>query len=556
MMNDGTTPSPRKFILLNLCAGLVLGSAVAWVVRHAVLPPAAVSTGQILARFRSMLADQPAGDFPRLLDALVLREDDDARRLREIAFTVWTERAAPAAVRWAATTPAHPPFDAETRLRMLRQAAVARARADLDATYAWTRSFDDQHTGVALAEAILVRLAADDPLHALSLARERGPDFVRSVQSELCHAWADHDAATAVRTLGPALLQARRDDPRLFQALASWLGDDARSAVPWILAQPPDAARPWDSLMRPAIYSVADDTAVLASVAAALRQHPDPALVAPHLSLVFAAWKVRDPATALVWIKTLPDALRHDLLNENIYASDSDSKNIAPTLSFALELPAGPVRDRKLADLLTHWIRLDPAAAQTWLLTHDEPSLAGFAAQAEAAVALFRTLAAADPASPSDAWRALPSDEIRASVFPLFAEHWTKRDPASAARWIADQSSAPRPGHSEALFRAGSKWFKKDPLAALSWAEGLNDPELRQTALESFERGSPYHAADSPDPAERAALLAQIHDPALRDRFLSQHLRQWMRSDRHAVRAWITTHDTLSPEQRALLLQE
>ncbi len=295
---------------------------------------------------------------------------------------------------------------------------------------------------------------------------------------------------------------------------------------------------------------------------------------------MFRTWQQKDPDAALAWIKSLPDAAqRADLIERNIYEDSTDLKNPDRLLPFALELPPGPVRDKKISGLLANWARTDADAALAWLRTHDDPSLAVAADRVQGA--LVGALAATDPSAATAAWHQLPSDESRAAAMPALAAAWTKTDPAGAARWILDQLPT-RPNQDGVDFAtlspearaefqksinayhqqnqvfsdAASAWFAQDPLAALTWAEALPDATKRNAALNTLGTHRPPFNSDVPDPTVHAAVLAKITNPTLRDKVLANHIRQWMRSDLPAARAWIDSNDALSAEQAARLLTE
>jgi hypothetical protein len=93
-------------------------------------------------------------------------------------------------------------------------------------------------------------------------------------------------------------------------------------------------------------------------------------------------------------------------------------------------------------------------------------------------------------------------------------------------------------------------WAQKGPLDALRWAETLPDAAQRQLAITVI-------ATTDKRPLEKQAdLLAQIQSPAVRAENLEEHLHHWLQKDPRAARAWLDTHDALSPEQTAQLLKQ
>ncbi|TAG31005.1 MAG: hypothetical protein EAZ36_03445, partial [Verrucomicrobia bacterium] len=100
-------------------------------------------------------------------------------------------------------------------------------------------------------------------------------------------------------------------------------------------------------------------------------------------------------------------------------------------------------------------------------------------------------------------------------------------------------------------------WSRNDPLTALRWAEALPDPLQRKIALTGItERGNGSWTpnAPSPDPQKLADTLGQLKDPPTRQEYLAQHLRQWLRTDVVAARAWLSATDLLPADDVRQLL--
>jgi hypothetical protein len=99
-------------------------------------------------------------------------------------------------------------------------------------------------------------------------------------------------------------------------------------------------------------------------------------------------------------------------------------------------------------------------------------------------------------------------------------------------------------------------WAKQDPEAALRWTESqianqtpAQKPLLARRLMAVFGPGW--------NPSSRAAadLYSKIQDPALRTETLTTHVRSWMYDDPAAAKAWLESHDALTPAQAAALLQ-
>ena len=542
--------------------------------------PAKSLPAEIVARadsLRALLTILPTGRFGRLLSALGARLGEAERSLRWIAFDVWLERDAAAAARWAAALVPGEAINAGARARYAAKAALAWADSDFPAAFAWAGSQPDPGFARELATQLLARLAATDPVRALSLAEAGGPGLLDAARLELFRAWSDHDPVAAVRTLGVALLGEDRNEWYVREAIGKWVARAPRDALAWLGSQPGLDPEKTDSLLRNLAWSASGDDggADPRLFAEALAASPGLRDRTELLSSLLSAWSGRAPEAALAWLDTIPDAARRaDLLERAIqnFSSDRPGQNLA----LILRLPAGTGRDARVADIIGRWAKNDPDAALAWLHDHDDPSLASAAAGVQGV--LIGALAATDPVAALGHWQELPADESRAAAAPSLATAWSKTDPAAASRWLveqlpplpvlpgANQTITPQAlsdlqrqqqayaACSQALVSTLASWSQKDPAGTLQWAESLADPRIRQSALDSLVAPRHGYGADTPDRAERADLLTRIKDPALRTSTLSSHLENWLRSDLASARAWIESHDAIAPEEAARLL--
>lgn len=175
----------------------------------------------------------------------------------------------------------------------------------------------------------------------------------------------------------------------------------------------------------------------------------------------------------------------------------------------------------------------------------------------------------------------------RTLAAPDIAYAWGDRDPAAAAQWLAKEFPGFPPNVNEMTLVRNSyasigtygedgkfavqerqaqiisiladNWSRKDPLSALRWAEAISDPLQRKIALTGItERGNGTwnRSVISPDPQKLADTLGQIQEPNTRQEYLALHLRQWLRNDVVAARAWLATSDLLPGDQIQQMLSE
>ncbi len=548
------------------------------------------------ARLRALLTLLPVSHFERLLSALALRTGAAEAGLRLLAFEVWTEHDAPAAARWAAGLVPGESIDAPTRARYATTAALAWGETTFDPAYAWASTLPDTKLGADLARQLLAQLAATDPSRALALARAAGDEFFKASQQALFTAWAAKDPAGALQALGPGLLEAPTIPKPLFAALGQWFARDSSAAFAWILAQPPRDGDTYNTFLYTAFARLGDDPATARVGASLLLAHPELSDQLRALGSLTGSWARSDARSALAWLETVPDANQRNHLIDGCLFS-AYGLQTEDFLAFALRLPESPDRDKKISAQINGWATTDPDAALAWLAAHDSPGLSSVAAGLQGT--LLARLAKTDSAAALAKWENLPPGLDQAAAAGPLAAAWAKTDPAAAAAWLTAQlPSLPSAAQkSNAVVSLGSAWSKTDPAAAARWmtdqlatlpstpdasgidqtryaygnliaklansdpsavlglAETVTDAGLRRTVYANLL--GEYHR----DPAEsiasratRAELIATIPDESSRTSILTNFLDTWLRQDFHAARAWIESHDTVSPELAAQLL--
>ena len=552
------------------------------------------------ARLRALLTRLPVSHFERLLSALASRSGSAEAGLRLLAFEVWTEHEAPAAARWAVSLVPADASDAPARARYAATATLAWGETAFDAAYAWAAALPDAKLGSDLARQLLAQLAATDPTRALALARAAGDEFFKSSQQALFTAWAANDPAAAVQTLGPGLLETPKIPEPLFAALGRWFARDSSAAFAWIVAQPPRDGDTYNRFLYSAFSHLGGDPATARAGAALLLAHPELTDQVVALLNLAGSWARTDARSALAWLETVPDAdTRHDLIEGCLMSMSAYGLQTEDFLAFALRLPESPDRDKKISDQINRWAGRDPDAALAWLAAHDSPGLASVAAGVQGT--LLARLAESDPASALAKWQSLPAGLDQAAAAGPLATAWAKTDPAAASAWLTAQiASFPSTAQkSDAIRSFAGAWSQMDVASAARWmtdqlatlpaspdasgidqtrgsygnllahlastdlpavlklAETVTDPELRKTVYTSLLYETYRDPAESSASlATRAELIATIPDERNRTPVLTGFLDSWLRRDFHAARAWIESHDAVSPELAARLITQ
>ena len=511
-------------------------------------------------RLRALLTVLPTARFEPFLTALAARTGGAEARLRRIAFAAWLELDAPAAARWMIALQPGPGLDAKTRQGLATDAALAWADAAFDDAYAWAGALPDTALGDTLARALLGRLADTDPRRALALAEARGGEFLTAARTDLLRVWAKHDPASAVRTLGAAVFKPgiNSNNWELTNALAAWNATDPRAAFDWIFALPADEPRTIRELVRRSA-----DLAIAKGdprpIADLLLGHPDIPERTRVVGSFLQDWAASSPEAALAWLDSVPDGSRRaDLLAAAL--GTWNRENPEKNLPLALHLPPGAARDHELREILERWQSANAEAAAAWVeRMRPDPSFAAVVADYDTIT--LGTLAAIDPAAALGRWQALPDGPAKTAASAKLAQSWSATDPAAAVRWFLENTPLPssqtlansfnQPEPYRSLF---ANWGHRDPAGFVRWAGTEAPPELRSGALLALLAKPLHEDTEHLDPALGAELVAALPDRQLANSTLFIHLQRWLRDDPELARAWLDSHDVLSPEQAARLL--
>ena len=522
------------------------------------------------SRLRALLTILPAEHVAQLLSATASRAGDPEARLRRRAFTAWTELDAPAAARWAAMLSPSPAIGERETGLLLREAVLAWGRDDFSAACAWARSLVSPASGEKLVGDLFGQLASTEPTRALELARAGGDAFFRTHLAAVFVGWSKQEPAAALRALGAELAEIPQTTSNhlnwhVSQAFQAWAGTDPSAALDWMLARMAEDDATKQPLINPHAWLGPESPAIITAAFHRLAERFDLPRRSEVMQKLVGALALSDASAAASLLATLPDAAQRADLVEQTLATTSLSPDDA--LALARVLPPGEAREVRLAEKLAQIAQQDPDAVLAWLDRHAAtPELATARLRVEGA--LLAHLATLDPVAAQTRWGAFPegADKNRAAVD--LAVGWSEKDPASATRWLGarivsahDSAADQAPAASgsvdlfDALQRLQAGWAHADPLALLDWA-AENQPKLphlpllrmASVAVSSMYGPSYYNEGRDPPPrAERAATLARIPDPTLREELLAKHLRSWTDADPGAARAWIETHASLAP---------
>ncbi|MEN8784697.1 MAG: hypothetical protein ABF379_10065 [Akkermansiaceae bacterium] len=216
------------------------------------------------------------------------------------------------------------------------------------------------------------------------------------------------------------------------------------------------------------------------------------------ISTIASSWSAKDPKAAIDWLKTLPKT------KSTIQAASNATVQMSQTdplgaISILETLP-GTGRQNYLSNIVNQWANRDFEEAKNWIINQDDP------------VTLQQ-------------------------ILPNILSKWVHEDPTSAVNFLASRSNGDTARSFENYYSTiGSHWANKDRTAALNWANGLKEEELRQSAVRGI-----YQSWASSDPADAAQHLGSISDPHDKRQLLHNIAGSWASQDPEAAQDWLST---------------
>lgn len=212
-------------------------------------------------------------------------------------------------------------------------------------------------------------------------------------------------------------------------------------------------------------------------------------------------WAQKDPQAVVAWLDTLPTG------QAKTQAYQTAARNLVNTdplaaIDLVKKLP-GNTRQNVLPSVLSQWAAQDFDAAKNWITSQDDP------------IMLNHSLAS-------------------------FIHTWAQQDPVEAADFL---SKAPKgPNRQSQYSILASQWANNDRDAALAWAQGIENKNLRTNATNGV-----YQQWANQDPAGAAEQLALHRDKDGRQQLLNTVASNWISQDPAAARIWM---DSLPAEDR------
>jgi hypothetical protein len=240
---------------------------------------------------------------------------------------------------------------------------------------------------------------------------------------------------------------------------------------------------------------------------------------------LLSGWARRDPGAALAWAEGLGGAERRDFLGTVLFQLARLDPERA--LEAVAALPAGSLRFQTIEEVAPHLAARDRERALAWA-----GALPNAAERLAARQAIVGRLAEDDPEAAAAVLASLaPQDlpaDLRDELDRQIAETWLASDPERGAAWIA---SLPSDRVTDEVLR---EWAAADPAGAAAFLE-------RHRGSTSFDEFSPEaysHAAAGlarKDPEAALAWAERIGEPSAREWSRNAALSTWTETDPEAA---------------------
>lgn len=378
--------------------------------------------------------------------------------------------------------------------------------------------------------------------------------------------WAGRDSAGAAA--GALQLNGRLEQEAVTGVAKTWAERDPRGALRWIDGLPKTFAR--QNLIE-TVGSEWADKDPRAELAWARGLKDDVSRRAATVSGI-SRLATADLGAALDLIQTLPAGEDHDQAIQAA-AQSAAQNDVHGALQIIDQMSAGPTRNNLMQSLCSVWSESEPRVALDWLMQNAPAGKGNYGL--DAMIQSWITRAPED----AIAWaEALPGGDRRDSVMSRIVSSFVETDldraqalfaqlsPAAqgnAASAIADaifqespekarawaQSLPEGAAQKSALGVLGNQWASEDPVAAAQWLGTLPVGKARDAAIASFS-----DSVFARDPEGALAWSRTISSPRDRDGSLEQLVRQWLRSDSTAARAWLDASTQIAPDEKNRIL--
>jgi hypothetical protein len=249
------------------------------------------------------------------------------------------------------------------------------------------------------------------------------------------------------------------------------------------------------------------------------------------------AWAFREPEAAVAALEATDAGELHDLMEGRLVAGWAHSGRVREMDAYLTSLPRGPRRFKYIGMLAWELSKRGPGAVQGW--AEDAP-----AAFPDYKAAVFlkatTTLAAADPAGTARWLEPHLARSYADGIMRVLTRSWATHDPRAAMQWLASRPAGVR--RDTGVSNSFRVWYDRAPDEAMAWLASATPSLVYDAALSALIGQT---LVDSARDAMEWAL--RIADDALREQILTNVGRRWLRGNRPAAEAWLSS-GTLPPD--------
>ncbi len=241
------------------------------------------------------------------------------------------------------------------------------------------------------------------------------------------------------------------------------------------------------------------------------------------VSVALRGWSTLDPVSAFAWVhahraETSEQAYQHRLLS---VVGGFATNQPEAAYQYALGLQDAPygdgstLRQAALETVFTEAFQhARPQQALAWV-----DAMSPGPQRTSATEALVRAWADADPAA-AHAWAATqPPGAVSATTVDNALRRWVAKDARGASKWAATLAEGD-PSRSQALYNVVDQWAKYETLPPAEWLNQFPPTQELDRAVVAFTNRVMYQ-----DPAGAMSWAESVVDPALRD-WLTQRVAQ------------------------------
>ena len=249
------------------------------------------------------------------------------------------------------------------------------------------------------------------------------------------------------------------------------------------------------------------------------------------LAITMTGWAAANPSEALALLDQLPEEMqgqRDELTASVVSGLTHHDRGMATDLVLRLGR-AGNDRAGNLMEIVaTETLRTQgPEAASQWSESLPDGPLKG-TAMSRIADAFVRK----DPAAAAEWAQKFASEDYGARTIERVGGAWAQSDPVAAVGWL--EGLPPGNGQNAGLRNAFGDWEDRDPAAAGEYLLAMPQSPQRDSAISGFAMGYAWQ-----NPQLAITWAQDIQDPVLRQTSLTRAGQAFFRRDPDAAQVWL-----------------